>query len=326
MRKTFLAVSLVIIASACEPPRPSRRVNELRSFLSSQNHKMIILPGPITFKMGSPEEEKYRSEDELLHDVYIPRSFAVSSTEVTVSQFQKFLDANPEIKQRAREDPSKNPSIENKTVLKFSPEPTCPQVYVTWYEATQYCNWLSKMDGLPENEWVYPLLENIKSGMTISKNYLKKTGYRLPTEAEWEFAARAGTSTSRFYGDSDEDLSQYAWYSKNPPQNKSDPNDPNDPTHTYPVGKLKPNQFGLYDVYGNVWEWCDSRRLNYTSGKSSDENTEDIIITDTVPMVRRGGSYSYGKDVMRSAHRGAAQYLPNQRRDNVGFRIARTIR
>ena len=294
-------------------------------FLTSQLHTMSIIKGPVTFNMGSPANEKYRTDDEMLHQVTIPRSFAISTKEITVSQFQEFLEANPLIKQAAaRDDSSKFPSVENKKLLIFSPENDCPQIYVTWYEAAQYCNWLSKLDGIPENEWCYPANEMIKSGMEISKDYLKRKGYRLPTEAEWEYASRAGTTTSRFYGESDELLSEYAWYSKNPPKKKSDPNDPNDPQHTYPVGQLKPNAYGLFDIYGNVWEWCDSRRQTYNSN-AVDEPSSNILITDSVAMVRRGGSFSYDKSVMRSAHRGALNYFPNQRRDNVGFRIARTL-
>jgi formylglycine-generating enzyme required for sulfatase activity len=294
-------------------------------FLTSQSQTMVIIPGPVTFLMGSPLNEQYRTDDELQHQVTIPRSFAISTKEITVAQFQKFLEANPSIKQAASLDLSKFPSTENKKLLIFSPEAECPQIYVTWYEAAQYCNWLSKLDGIPENEWCYPPNDQIKSGMVIPKEYLKRKGYRLPTEAEWEYAARAGTATSRFYGESDELLAEYAWYSKNPPRTKSDKNDPNDPQHTYPVGQLKPNPYGFFDIYGNVWEWCDSRRQAYTGDHVTDEANENILITDSVAMVRRGGSFSYAKDVMRSAHRGALNYFPNQRRDNVGFRIARTI-
>ncbi len=299
---------------------------EIQLFQTSQRQTMVVIEGPVTFLMGSPTSEKYRTDDELQHQVTIPRTFAISTKEITVSQFQKFLEANPQIKERAlKQDSSKFPSIENRRLLAFSPESECPQVFVTWYEAAQYCNWLSKLEGIPEREWCYPTNEMIQSGMILPKDYLHKSGYRLPTEAEWEYTARAGTVTSRFYGEGDEQLSEYAWYSKNPPQKKSDPNDPNDPQHTYPVGQLKPNPFGLFDMYGNVWEWCDSRRRPYTSGPTTDEAGRDILITDSIAMVRRGGSFSYGKDVMRSAHRGASNYYPNQRRDNVGFRIARTI-
>ena len=293
--------------------------------LPQADSEMVKLKGPIQFVMGSPESEQYRTADEMQHMVTIPRGFAISKKEVTIAQFQKFLEANPEIKKHAALDSSKNPSVENKKVFVFSPDMNCPQILVTWYEAAQYCNWLSKVEGIPEPEWVYPINETIKSGLVLPKNYLKKKGYRLPTEAEWEYAARGGSKTSRYYGESDEDLPQYAWYSKNPPQKKTDPIDPNDPNRAFPVGMLKPNQYGLYDMYGNVWEWCDSRRLDYKSGNSIDEPAENITITDTVAMIRRGGSFAYSKKEMRSAHRGATNYFPNQRRDNVGFRIAKTI-
>jgi formylglycine-generating enzyme required for sulfatase activity len=286
---------------------------------------MSTINGPVVYVMGSPLTEKYRTDDELQHQVTIPRSFAISTKEVSVSQFQEFLDDNPLIKEAARKDTSKFPSLENKKLIVFSPESDCPQIFVTWYEAAQYCNWLSKLDGVSEKEWCYPTNEMIKSGMGISKEYLTRKGYRLPTEAEWEYASRGGTNTDRFYGEGDELLPEYAWYSKSPPQNKSDPNDPNDPQHTYPVGQLKPNAYGLFDIYGNVWEWCDSRRQPYLNGNTIDEPTANFLITDSVAMVRRGGSFSYGKEVMRSAHRGALNYFPIQRRDNVGFRIAKTL-
>jgi formylglycine-generating enzyme required for sulfatase activity len=316
----LLAFSLL---SKCQSVGQGRK--DTQGFHTSQSQEMVTIQGPVTFLMGSPTNEKYRTDDELQHQVTIPRSFAISTKEITVSQFQKFLEANLNIKRAASQDSSKFPSIENKRLLTFSPQMECPQIFVTWYEAAQYCNWLSKLDGIPESEWCYPPIDQIKSGMVISKDYLKRKGYRLPTEAEWEYAARAGTMTSRFYGESDDLLAEYAWYSKNPPRTKSDKNDPNDPQHTYPVGQLKPNPYGLFDIYGNVWEWCDSRRSPYTIDSFTDEPAESIMITDSVAMVRRGGSFSYAKDVMRSAHRGALNYFPNQRRDNVGFRIARTV-
>lgn len=318
-KKAFLYFFLNFISFACVTTHKNAKTS------SSLNSEMVTIEGPVTFLMGSPETEKYRMADEIQHQVTIPRSFAISKFEVTVAQFQKFLEDNPAIKQNAAIDSSKNPSIENKKLLAFSPDLKCPQILVTWYEAAQYCNWLSKIEGIPESEWVYPKIEDIKSGMTLPKNYLNKKGYRLPTEAEWEYAARGGTNTSRYYGDSDEELSQYAWYSKNPPQKKTDLIDPNDPNRTFPVGLLKPNQYGLFDMYGNAWEWCDSRRLDYDLGTTIDQANENITISDTVAMIRRGGSFAYSKKEMRSAHRGAQNYFPNQRRDNVGFRIAKTI-
>jgi formylglycine-generating enzyme required for sulfatase activity len=107
--------------------------------------------------------------------------------------------------------------------------------------------------------------------------------------------------------------------------NKTDPIMETDPHHTYPVGQLRPNSFGLFDVYGNVWEWCQSRRIEYTTSPVSDVEEKILVITDSTAMTRRGGSFAYGKASARSAHRGATNYFPNQRRDNVGFRVVRTL-
>jgi formylglycine-generating enzyme required for sulfatase activity len=319
---TFLIPWLLTCDSIfCQTDAPSPK-----RYRTAEGHIMIIITGPVSFIMGSPENEAYRDTDEVQHKVTIPRSFAIDTKEITIAQFQRFLDNNPAIRQLAKADADKDPSRDNKKLLRFSPNEQCPQILVTWYEAAQYCNWLSKQEGIPQKEWVYPPPDQIKSGMVMPKDYLKRTGYRLPTEAEWEFACRANTTSSRFFGSSNDRLADYAWYSKKPPQQKGDTIDAQDPHHTYPVAQLQPNQFGLFDVYGNVWEWCQSRRLPYS--RDAVEDTEDIpaIITDSTAMIRRGGSFAYGKEVMRSAHRGATNYFPMQRRDNVGFRIARTMR
>ncbi len=321
--KQIISTTLIscLLFQTCLVPKKG-----ITNVTSTEGHAMVVIPGPVTFTMGSPVTEKYRDNDEVQHTVTIPRLFAVSSTEITVAQFQKFLNDNPEVKERAMADSAKSPLRSNPKLLVFSPHDSSPQILVTWYEAAQYCNWLSKQEGIPESEWCYPPIDQIKSGMQMPKNYLQRTGYRMLTEAEWEYACRAGTTTSRFYGDSDEELSKYALYSPNPPQRKGEPADPRNPKQTLQVGQLKPNQFGLYDMYGNVWEWCQSRRLPYVTGTTEDREEMNLVITDSTALVRRGGSFSYGVDVMRSAHRGSIGYLPNQRRDNVGFRIARTIR
>jgi formylglycine-generating enzyme required for sulfatase activity len=298
-------------------------------YVTREGHTMIIIRQPGQFTMGSPPEELGRSADETQYNVLIPRAFAVASKEVTVAQYQRFLEANNKLEFRYP-DPTKNPRRGSPVMQSNSPEDECPQIAVTWYEAAQYCNWLSRREGIPESEWVYPEnLNEIKSGMKLRANYLQRTGYRLLTEAEWEFAARSGSTTSHFYGSFQEMLDQYAVYSKNPPKKKGDPNDPNDPQRTWRVGQLKPNDLGLFDVYGNVWEWIHDRRIDPPLSGLIRKDVEDqmLVVNDQQWRMRRGGSFTYEASTMRSAYRGRPDgYAPNERRDSVGFRVARTYR
>ena len=305
----------------------SRKPISRRWYVAREGQTLAIVRHPVEYTAGSVNE-RGRTPDETLHPVRIPRSFAVAVKEITVGQFQRFLSANPKLEMRYP-DPRKDPHRGSEVMKSHSPEDDCPQIVVTWYEAAQYCNWLSQREGIPRSEWVYPTdLNQIKSGMSLPADYLHRTGYRLLTEAEWEFAARAGSTTSRFYGDGEELLGEYAVYARNPPKRKGDPNDPNDPQRTANVGSLKPNDFGIFDIYGNVWEWIQDRRVEYPANvlHVDDEDTV-LVVNDEQWRMRRGGSFTYEASVMRSAHRGRPDgYLPNERRDSVGFRIGRTVK
>ena len=155
---------------------------------------------------------------------------------------------------------------------------------MTWYEAAAYCNWLSKQEGIDETQWCYEPKEKggvLGPGMNAKDSYLKLSGYRLPTEAEWEFACRAGTVTSRYYGPTETLLEKYVWYEANG-QNQ-----------TWPVGNLKPNDFGLFDMLGDAWEWCDDSYRDYPKGAdviSKDLGSTEPVL-DTKPRVLRGGAF-----------------------------------
>jgi formylglycine-generating enzyme required for sulfatase activity len=180
---------------------------------------------------------------------------------------------------------------------------------VSWFGAAAYCNWLSKQEGLAQNQWCY--LPNKQAQydaeMTIPADVLKRTGYRLPAEAEWEYACRAGTVTSRYHGFSLRLLDAYARYTAN-----SD-------DHVWPGGSLLPNDLGLFDMFGNAIEWCQERNAAYQPGVDS---AHDDILDIRNIRVLRGGAWGSRAAVVRSAHRDAV--APSNRGATTGFRLART--
>jgi formylglycine-generating enzyme required for sulfatase activity len=278
------------------------------------DHVMVVIPGG-DFLMGSPPTERGRSDDEVQHRVRIPRTFAIATTEVTNEQYSRFLTAVPEYAAVWRAETARfgNPP----RYAEYSRTPDSPQVAVSWYDAARYCNWLSEQAGIPKEQWVYPEVIVPEEGIILPADYLHRTGYRLPTEAEWEYAARANTTTSRHFGDDDALLSKHAWFDGNTMRSR-----------TFPVAQLLPNQWGLFDMLGNVWEWTFDRRRPYPTAGTTREDTEDLSalrVSNDVARTRRGGSFSYEWFTVRSAHRGDVTYFPNQTRDSVGFRVARTV-
>ena len=187
-------------------------------------------------------------------------------------------------------------------------------VGTSWYEAAQYCNWLSDKEGLPESEWCYPRYADIKAGMKPFANYLQRKGYRLPTEAEWEYACRAGAGSSRYYGSSEELLPRYAWFLLNA-QN-----------HAWPVGHKRPNDLGLFDMHGNVFNWTQEISLPYRVPKDAQPlaDVEDRnVLLDGLGRGIRGGSFVYPSREIRSAYR--LHNAPNNHSNMTGFRPARTL-
>jgi len=149
--------------------------------------------------------------------------------------------------------------------------------------------------------------------MKMSLDYMKRSGYRLATESEWEYACRAGAVTSRYYGQSDELLAKYGWYNKNSGE------------RSWPVGSLKPNDFGLFDMQGNVYTWCQDQYTSYSlgqGGKAAEDKKDASPPLDKVYRVLRGGSFSLQASLVRSAGRVGSQ--PVLRFNTFGFRPART--
>jgi len=170
---------------------------------------------------------------------------------------------------------------------------------------------------MPESQMCYPPIDQIRSGMTLADNYLERTGYRLPTEAEWEYACRAGALTSRCYGSAEEMLGYYGWYEGN-----------TGGLRARPVGLLKPNDLGLFDMHGNVAEWCLDPPRSYPRGSREqvhDDGPDTPIVKREEVRVFRDGAFNSPSQRLRSAERRRERPYLNSHID-IGFRVARTIR
>jgi serine/threonine protein kinase/formylglycine-generating enzyme required for sulfatase activity len=284
-----------------------------RWYVNGQGQTMVLVCGPVEFRMGSPAWEQDRDLDERQHLRKIPRSYALAARPVTVAEFQRFSETNPKIN---KEFFDANGQVAQ-FLKKYSPEADGPMIMVDWYTAAAYCNWLSQQEGIPQAEWVYPVEPGaIRPGMRMATGYLARAGYRLPTEAEWEYACRAEAPTSRHYGTGEQMLPRYAWYVQNAH------------TRAWPVTEKKPNDFGLFDMHGNVWVWCQDRTAYYPQVVSDEAvvDGENSDTTDTNSRRLRGGSYiDYRVSLIaRSAFRNGN--APGYRTNDIGFRPARTHR
>lgn len=213
----------------------------------------------------------------------IATDVAISSDEVTVAEFRRFRETHGF--ERA-----------------IAPTDDCPVHGVSWYDAAAYCNWLSQQEGIPEDQWVYQPNNGgqYADGMKIKEQWSELQGYRLPSDAEWESACRSGTSGSYGFGEPLLLLKQYSGYTTN------------SSGRSYSVGSLLPNEAGLFNLHGNIWEWVQ----NPTSGQLSPVN-------DNAGRGLRGGSFDTRSSNVRSAYGSYTQ--PTYRDANLGFRLARTL-
>ena len=226
-----------------------------------------IQPG--SFTMGSPVGEEGRDEDEVPHQVRITKAFDLKTTEVTQREWRAVMGANPAKFTACGDD--------------------CPVEQVSWPDAVEYCNKLSAAEKLPA---CYEGERFVGLGCT---------GYRLPTEAEWEYSARAGT-TDATYGARD----QVAWFGDN--SNNS----------TRPVGQKLANAWGLHDMLGNVWEWTSDWHGAYTG-----DATDPVGPSSGQYRVNRGGSWGNSARNVRAALRG--DVVLGYRYFVLGLRLARSV-
>ena len=228
--------------------------------------------------MGSSDNEPRRNANEARHEVTVS-SFYIGKHEVTQKEYEEVMGKG------------KNPSNFKGQDL--------PVEMVSWYDAIDYCNKRSQMEGLTPAYTV--------NGVNVSWNR-NANGYRLPTEAEWEYACRAGTTGAYNNGwDGSTVANAPGWYWNNS----------NSKTHE--VGKKPANAWGLYDMHGNVWEWCWDLYGDY----SDTEQTNPQGALKGNERVIRGGSWYRGASYSRSACRNSDN--PQHKSNGKGFRIARNL-
>jgi formylglycine-generating enzyme required for sulfatase activity len=276
-----LAVLAVPSLARAQPPAPGQETKPYVETIPGTEVKFEMMPIPAgTFLLGSPATEAKRSEDEGPQVKVELGAFWMGKYEVTWEEYDQFA-FQLDIKKKKAEgvDLTKQPATEMAADAVTRPTPPYadetfgygrkgqPVICATHHAAMEYCRWLTE-----------------------------KTGkiYRLPTEAEWEYACRAGTTTAYFFGDDKEKLGDYAWSVENAEKPQ-------------PVGKKKPNPWGLYDITGNVSEWCVDQYepTAYTAFAKADPAKGPVVLpaAKEYPYVARGGNWDEDADRLRSAAR-----------------------
>gem|GEM_PF-3182062 len=260
----------------------------------------FIIFEPGSFLMGSPTSEQGRSLEELQHRVELTRRFAVCDRLVTRAEFDEFLDSivrsGWETKYGVDATIARSDDI-----VEWAPTDEHPIVKPTWREAVSYCRWASREVKEISNDRAATEKQN---GIPFN---LDSSGIRLLTEAEWEYACRAGTTTPYSFGSDSTWLEKYGWYLGNCSDRKS-----------RKPGMLRPNPRGLFDMHGNVYEWC----LDWFGAQLADQ-VNPTGATEGSGRVLRGGGYNYSADDCRSSYR--YYTAPTNRNARIGFRLALTL-
>jgi len=245
-----------------------------KTVTNSIGMRFVYIPAR-EFQMGSPQSERGRRENEHQHRVKITKPFYLGMFEVTQAEYLKIMDENPS---KFSPDGPRGESVVGIDTIRL------PVDSVSWDNAVEFCRHLSNLP-------------------VESKS---KRSYRLPTEAEWEYACRAGSSKLWSHGDEIDDLKSFAWYGSRIAEGR-----------THQVGEKEPNHFGLHDMHGNVWEWCH------------DWYTDDLKHGGTVVdpqgpksgelRVIRGGGWASGPARCRNAAR--SHDPPSVHDEDLGFRV-----
>lgn len=274
MNTRFLTIAVFAIAIS------------LCSFVGSSNPllEMVKVEGG-TFMMGSKDDNKIAENDEQKQHEVTVNTFEINKLEVSVWEWKDYCKKTKK-------------ALPQKPVWGWNDN--YPVTNVTWFDAVNYCNWLSKQDGFkPAYKVIGP---NVACDFTAN-------GYRLPTEAEWEYAAKGGTKTKNTLLAGSSITEDIAWFVKNSGR------------RPHAVGTKLPNELGIHDMSGNVWEWCwDWYNQEYY--KIEDGKNPKGPIRGEKKTVR-GGSWDSQENYLRTANRISTS--PDKTNEFYGFRLARTV-
>ena len=275
----------------CVSLNPSQTANIVREMCFSQ----LDIAGK-EFLMGSPDSECKRDSDENLHRVVINHNYEVQTDLVTQGQWFEVMGTCPSFFNDASYCPGtafKGISSNQKPTRTLTDPPACPE------NPVENVSW-----------------ENVQKFISKLNDKLNdRYSYRLPTEAEWEYAARGDVNTAYYFGDDFEQLPLYAWYKEN------------SGGHTHEVGtKSVPNNFGLFDIAGNVWQWVFDRYQTTYSGGALDDSDTPAVVDPTGPVVGtehvvRGGGWFSEASKLRLSSRDSLSF--EDHRPTVGFRLVR---
>ncbi|MHB8861902.1 MAG: formylglycine-generating enzyme family protein [Pirellulaceae bacterium] len=306
----------VTLAAGCGSPSPVKQENAGQPSAAPVVQKTIELGGEVRLEMVLIPAGSFDmggdggGDDELpVHKVTIAKPFYLGRYEVTVEQFRRFVEETGYATDAEKgtgfqgafgwDRDTKDFKMNDKYSWRstgFAQSDSDPVVNVSWNDAMEFCTWLGRKEG---------------------------STYRLPTEAEWEYACRAGTTTRYYYGDDAEGVAKVgnvadAEFETQFPELKGVIKASDGYAYTSPAGKFLPNPFGLYDMHGNVWEWCADwydaeyyakSPTNYPAGPATGEE-----------RVYRGGGWFNCARGFRSSSRSAGP--PDNRHLTLGFRVS----
>lgn len=293
---------------------PAKLSSERSWFATPLGTTMAVFRGLVEFRSGSEWTDPDRlahqlvnpvtgrvtsTDQEPLLDRIIDRDFAVGTKEVSLRDFLRF-------------DASFHERVKQSTSVTMDH----PANRVNWYLAAEYCNWLSRTEGIEPSQWCFIPNKDGRyaEGMTLAEDYLQRTGYRMPTEAEWEYVCRAGTATPRFFGYCTELMPQFVWFRDNSREKA-----------LIVSGTLKPNGFGMFDAFGNVIEWCVDPyegRPGPQTERVPDRERGLTVDADAWRIMRGGHLYADANNIRASD---LWTFRPLVADGHYGLRLARTI-